>query len=240
MCAGNKKDTVSQPDYNHAFRDGMVAEYTIQSDDGAEIVARYTLHLHTIGELVVTSGHILACDPMFLFEIPPFADTVPPGRYPVILSVAALPSGDQRVACALLRLSERAAVRWEMATPQGQTLSALSPGEVFGYPVDFATGCFTDADAIATLEANEATRMDVADESKQFYDRLDDMQDKTYLPTWSWADLIVDETTGVNVIAFSSGFGDGFYTSYWGYDAAGQRVALVTDFGVLDESWHSR
>jgi hypothetical protein len=231
---------VSQPDYNQTFRDGMVAEYTIQSDDGTEIVARYTLHLHTIGELVVTSGHILACDPMFLFAIPPFADTFPSGRYPVILSVAALPSGDQRVACALLRLSERTAVRWEMATLQGQTLSALSPGEVFGYPVDFATGCFTDADVPAMLEANEATRTDVADESKQFYDRLDDMQDKTYLPTWSWADLIVDETTGANVIAFSSGFGDGFYSSYWGYDAADQRVALVTDFGVLDESWLAR
>jgi hypothetical protein len=240
MCAGSKKDTVSQPDYNQAFRDGMVAEYTIQSDDGTEIAERYTLHPHTIGELVVTSGHILACDPMFLFEIPPFADIVPPGRYPVVLSVAALPSGDQRVACALLRLSERAAVRWEMATPRGQTLSALTAGEVFGYPVDFATGCFTDADAPATLEANEAKRTDVADESKQFYDRLDDMQDKTYLPTWSWADLIVDETTGANIIAFSSGFGDGFYTSYWGYDAADQRVALVTDFGVLDKSWLAR
>lgn len=36
-------------------------------------------------------------------------------------------------------------------------------------------------------------------------------------------------------IAFSSGRGDGFYPSYWGYDAAGQRVALVTDCRVLGE-----
>jgi len=81
---------LSQPDYNQAFRDGAIADYTIQNDDGSEIAERYTLHLHTIGDLVVTSGHILACDPMFLFETPPFADTVPPGRYPLILSVAAL------------------------------------------------------------------------------------------------------------------------------------------------------
>jgi hypothetical protein len=32
----------------------------------------------------------------------------------------------------------------------------------------------------------------------------------------------------------SSGWGDGSYPSFWGYDAGGQRVALVTDFGVLD------
>jgi hypothetical protein len=30
--------------------------------------------------------------------------------------------------------------------------------------------------------------------------------------------------------------GDGSYPSYWGHDLTGQRVALVTDFGVLDAS----
>jgi len=45
----------------------------------------------------------------------------------------------------------------------------------------------------------------------------------------------VDETTGVNIIAFSSGWGDSCYASYWGYDAAKQRVALMTDFGVLTD-----
>lgn len=45
----------------------------------------------------------------------------------------------------------------------------------------------------------------------------------------------MDETTGVNIIAFSSGWGDSCYASYWGYDAAKQRVALMTDFGVLTD-----
>jgi hypothetical protein len=45
----------------------------------------------------------------------------------------------------------------------------------------------------------------VTDESDQFYDRLDDVQDKTYLLAWSWGDLILDEATGANIIAFSSG-----------------------------------
>lgn len=38
-----------------------------------------------------------------------------------------------------------------------------------------------------------------------------------------------------NMIAFQTGFGDGFYGSYWGYDAAGEIVALVADFAVLPE-----
>ncbi len=227
------------PDYSRAFHDGVDITYTLQNDTGS-VAERYTLHVHTMGELVVTSGHILACDPELMFETPSFADTVPPGRYPVILSVAEMPSRDQRVAYALLRLSEHAAVRWEMAAPQGQTLRALKPGEAFGYSVDFGTGCFMDIDVPRELVAQEAARTDITDESAQFYVRLDDMQHKTYLPTWSWADLVVDETTGANIITFSSGWGDGYYPSYWGYDAADQRVALVTDFGVLDQSWLAR
>ena len=34
---------------------------------------------------------------------------------------------------------------------------------------------------------------------------------------------------------FSSGWGDGFYTSWWGLNAAGEVVELVTDFELLVE-----
>ncbi len=43
----------------------------------------------------------------------------------------------------------------------------------------------------------------------------------------------VDEATGANIIAFSSGWGDGCYASYWGYDADGKIACLITDFGVF-------
>jgi hypothetical protein len=133
---------VSQPDYSQAFQDGLVVEYS-DDEEGVE-VETYTVHLHTLGELVVTSGQIVACDPLAIPEMPPFADTVPLGRYPVIVSVAELPSGDQRIAFALLRLGGRPVTRWEIAGPQGKALSTLQPGHVFVYPVDAGTGCFMD------------------------------------------------------------------------------------------------
>ncbi len=37
----------------------------------------------------------------------------------------------------------------------------------------------------------------------------------------------------MNVIACFSGYGDGFYPSWWGYDEAKGICALVTDFFVL-------
>ena len=38
-----------------------------------------------------------------------------------------------------------------------------------------------------------------------------------------------------NVIAFHSGDGDGIYATYASLDAAGQVVAVVTEFGVVPE-----
>jgi Protein of unknown function (DUF4241) len=35
-------------------------------------------------------------------------------------------------------------------------------------------------------------------------------------------------------VIFSSGFGDGYYASYFGYDGEGELVALMTDFLVVD------
>jgi hypothetical protein len=51
----------------------------------------------------------------------------------------------------------------------------------------------------------------------------------------SWANVCVDEERGVNIIAFESGWGDGGYPSYFGYDENEQVVCLITEFGVLDE-----
>jgi hypothetical protein len=41
------------------------------------------------------------------------------------------------------------------------------------------------------------------------------------------------QPTGANQIAFSTGHGDGFYASYWGYDGTDDIVCLVTDFDIL-------
>ncbi len=47
-------------------------------------------------------------------------------------------------------------------------------------------------------------------------------------------DVVVDEATGANVIGFSSGFGDGAYPSWFGLDAGGAPIVLLTDFAILE------
>lgn len=205
---------------SEAFQDGL----QIEDPDFGNI----TLQHHTLGDLVLTSGNVVACDPFVFPEAPPFVVQVFPGRYPVIVSVAVFAeNNDQRVAYALLKLSEQMPVRWEMATCEGQDISKLKKNQIFCYPVDAGTGCFMDAEAGQRLQQG-------GDDETDFADRLMEAFDQTYAHTWSRANITIDAGTGANVIAFSSGWGDGCYASYWGYDEDNTIVCLVTDFGVLE------
>jgi len=207
------------------------------------------------GDLTLTTGYVVACDPFSLDDRPSaFTEQVPAGRHPVLLSVAHYDDGDQRVACALLRFSDSVAVRWNLATTAAQDRATLKPGETFGYSVDAGTGCFTDRTVIESLLADAgaldletlpmfATEGDmhpspdyvakvnaVSDYFQEFNDQLlQELGQTNYL----FANVTVDIADSANIIAFSSGWGDGRYASFFGYDMQGEPVCLVTDFQVL-------
>ena len=199
-----------------------LAEGTRAAEDGESV----SLSLHALGDLVMPTGQIFACDPFLVSpDEGPFTRTVPPGRYPVLVNVARMQSYDERVAYAIVRVADTPPVRWELALLPGHDASELGDDEFFGYGVDSGTGCFMDAFAAERLEARAAEIGDNQD--------LEDEMVKTYVHTWAWVDFVLDPDTGANVIAFSSGWGDGMYPSYWGLDETGAVVCLVTDFGVL-------
>ncbi|HEY0171815.1 MAG TPA: DUF4241 domain-containing protein [Pyrinomonadaceae bacterium] len=198
-------------------------------DEGKEVateIGRVSLRVKPAGDLTVTSGRVVACDPLVSPDVEPFDRRVPAGTFPVILSVAHFEDEDRRVAAAMLRFAERAPASWELALRPGEELSALTEGEVFGYPVDSDTGCFMDAEAARLLLSG-------ADE-QAFADAIIVEMDETYEDTWSWANVELDAGAGHNVVAFSTGVGDGLYASYFGLDEGGRVVCLVTDFSLFE------
>lgn len=208
-----------KPDLSEAF----IESRQVETEFGL-----LTLNCHTIGELVVLSGEIVACDPLvFYSDADAFTLRIKPGSYPVVLSIASFhENGDQRVAYAKLQLSEKASVKWEMALIEGQDVSKLKDDEMFGYPVDSGTGCFLDK-TTATILADQL------EEDDDFDQYLIDEMEKHYVDTWDWGNFCLDPATGSNLITFKSGLGDGVYASFWGYDENGDVTCLVTDFGVL-------
>lgn len=182
-----------------------------------------------IGKLVLTSGKLVACDPLTLADSEPFTINFLPGFYPVVLSVAHIQKNNaQRVAYAMLCLSEQTPVRWEMATKLNEDISSLKEGEFFGYGVDSGIGCFMDADAAQIIDDSIYAETEEEILIYQLSERLEQNKCRT----WCWADMRVDEGSQANVIAFSSGWGDGIYATYFGYDPEDNIVCVVTDFNL--------
>jgi len=177
------------------------------------------LECRTIGELHLPSGRVVACDPLVEPDARPFEVAAAPGRYPVVLGIARLPGGDERIAAAWLRLADGTPVRWEPAALHGRP-----DLEEPAYGVDSGTGAFVSAEAAPLLAA--ALDGDFADE-------VATAMDANYVDTRNWAVLPVPGSAELNFAAFSSGMGDGAYASYWGRDAEGRPVCLLTDFDIL-------
>ena len=205
--------------------------YSKLLQDGLELRSDWgnaNLRCHKMGDLVTPHGKIVACDPFVFPETPAFSVQLSPGRYPVLLSVATFGGRDQRVAYAAVLIRDGHPHHWEVALLPGQDVGSLEPGEMFCYGVDSGTGCFMDPRASEVL----TERMN---DDEDYAQTLIAEMDKTYVHTWSWANLEIDPSNNANLIAFSSGLGDGCYPSYFGFDEQNNPMMLVTDFGVFND-----
>jgi hypothetical protein len=198
------------------------ADYLALALETQRQVKDLTLAHRQVGDLSLPTGQLVACDPFVFTELEPFTLPLPRGKFPVILSVAQIAT-DQRVAFASIRFGPRAPVAWDMLTVGDQDTSALEENEFFGYPVDAGTGCFIDRSAGRIF--NDRMR-----EDDGFYETMIAEMQKTYRHTWSWLDMRFGDA---NLVAFSSGYGDGIYATYAGFDADGEVPIVVTDFGVV-------
>ncbi|WP_343717399.1 DUF4241 domain-containing protein [Inquilinus sp.] len=175
------------------------------------------------GDIEIPSGRIVVCDPFACEPGIPFTKAVPTGRFPVQLAVTRTPSGEQRVAYARILFSARPAVRWEMALPPGESLDGSQTDYNFGFPVENGTGSFMDAAVQGPYLAAAAD----PSTKRQLTAALNAHQ--TSGVTW-----LVRPFGPGSVAMFSTGFGDGYYISYFGLDDAGRIVSLTADLGVIE------
>ena len=199
------------------------------------------LSVLNLGNLNVTSGQLVVCDPLVnLGDTSPFARQIPAGQYPVNIAVADNTEMGERYALAWLELSAKRAERWELAYTLAveSKVSTLKDDEYFGVPVDAGLGCFCDHQAQLAYARFSADFMAKNPEANMYDDyfaaefkknaiKQDDPND-----IGDWLNYTVPNTNN-NVIMFHSGFGDGYYPCYWGLDKNGQLTALVIDFQVF-------
>jgi hypothetical protein len=175
-----------------------------------------------IGALPVPDGKLLACEPFQIHDPRRYTVAVPPGTYPVFISIAAAPDGtDQRVAYAWVRLRQGAPARWEPARTR--------PGEEVSVGVDSGIACFTSAAAAARLVVG-CDRGGRWGYNEPLSDTLVKAMDEVWRDTRGWA--VIEAGQGGRLAAFSSGFGDGVYPVYRALDSRGRRLAVAMVFFV--------
>jgi hypothetical protein len=224
-------DLLQAPFYTRAFAPDFVATADDSLPGESPRPVKIYFRVTELGNLKVTSGKVVSADPFVSTDQQPLALDVPPGEYPVRIAVLQGTMGRGRVAFARVDISDRPVVRWETAKPADMQRDAENPDGTWSLNIDSGVAAFFDQDAgRATSDAVNA--------------------DETFFDTWlengqnagikdkgaSGAFRLAIDVGPANVVAFDAGWGEGAYTVYAGFDAAGNLAALLADFDILDWS----
>ena len=181
------------------------------------------------GKINLPSGQLVACDPILTSDMLPFTVNFPAGDFPVYVHKER-ESGC--IAYVEIAFNQDAVTRWEMALTEGQNLKELAKEEIFGYPVESGMGCFMDVQTQAALNKLELDLYNKKGDDfegiyaeffhSHFFDTKGAIDQFAFLKPSS-------DISGT-IFAFETGYGEGFYASYIGYNEKGQVAKIVTEF----------
>jgi hypothetical protein len=182
------------------------------------------LYSVSIGKLSIESGKLIACDPIVMHDVKPFLQNFPIGEFPVQLSIAKI-DNDERVAFARISFSDNPVTKWEFALHEGQKKIPIDSETFYGYGVDSGIGLFIDKDAKDAFD-------DLSNNDQNIWvDVFSKEMAKNYRNTWQYILYKFDDHS---LASFSTGYGDGTYATYVGYDEKGNVCRLLTDFEIVD------
>jgi hypothetical protein len=211
--------------------------------DGLFVVGTRTFNLATIncGELLLPSGHLVACDPFAAMRLTGNAEVVvPKGRFPVVVTIADVSEAQNgshtREAYATLVVREEAEAVRRLLVPlaPGEQEPVLEPDQYHGFVVDAGTACFVDASCLETAMPPETRWEALFDDGSpsSWFSRMDDPD---HIRDGIANIELPRATSGENLILFHSGWGDGVYPLVAGYASSGELLAVHIDFMVIPD-----
>lgn len=197
-----------------------------------------------IGDVSLPTGEILACDPLVeLGEAKAYIQKTPVGKYPV--RIAVVPSEDygDRYACVKVEFSKNTPVVYELAvTGEEEKMDEAAEDEYYGFGVDAGMGCVADKksqdeyikywnkleDGEADNPYDDIFEELLAESAKQF--------PKYQRTGGDWANWTIPDTD-LNIPVFASGWGDGYYPCYFGYDEKGELCGFYILFIDIEKEY---
>ncbi|MEC5157743.1 DUF4241 domain-containing protein [Chryseobacterium sp. MP_3.2] len=181
------------------------------------------------GMIHLPTGKIVACDPVLTNDMKEFNIHFPTGDFPVLIHKE---RESNCVAYVEIVFGSEEIKEWKLATTEDQHVADLKKEEIFGYPVESGMGSFMDVETQDDLNQLEqklfhrkgAEFMGIYEEffHVHFFDENGAID--------QFALLKPDEEKSGNILAFETGYGEGFYASYIGFGVDNQPLKLISEF----------
>lgn len=182
-----------------------------------------------VGEVDLPTGNIVVADPLAYLGTGRFSPVmniaVLPGTYPVQVSIYRDDYVGIRMCTARLKVKDSDAVRYELAVPTEETASAKSAdGVLSGFAVDAGMISFCDVQVEEEyrqfLSEFHSKNKDANHYDDYFAALFADSFNKLPAYQREGGDFIewAVPKTGNRMVMVASGFGDGFYQCFFGYD----------------------
>lgn len=213
-------------------------EFELHYDLDDEMNAQELVEIHA-GDVNLPTGKIIVTDPFFSMEQLPFSRTVEPDKYPVYIYMAEIDELHHRIAYAKIKFRPEEATKWILALTEDLTkeeLDELDEDEFYGFPVESGLACFLDQET-NTAFVEKMDELQEKNPEANYYDEVLAEEFKAYSgknkfsrELGDWNDHRPNKDSDNNVIMFASGWGEGYYPTYWGLNENGDTIELVIDF----------
>ena len=228
-----------------SIKDKLACKTDLDAHFTEKVIGNREVDVLDIGAVHFPSGTIFACDPLVeLEDTPPFIQTIPAGTYPVKICVVPSEKYGDRYACVKVEVSREKPVRYELGMVGNEDLDEeLGEDEYFGFGVDAGMGCVADIQTQAAFKTYWAKRLEEDPDIDPYNDLFCDLLEenakacpKYQLSHGDWLNWTVPDTD-CNLPIFASGWGDGYYPVYFGYDAKGKVCAVYVRFIDIEASY---
>ena len=231
-----------------SIKDKLACKTDLDAHFTEKVIGNREVDVLDIGAVHFPSGTIFACDPLVeLEDTPPFIQTIPAGTYPVKICVVPSEKYGDRYACVKVEVSREKPVRHELGMVGNENLdAALGDDDYFGFGVDAGMGCIADIQTQAAFKTYWAKRLEEDPDIDPYNDLFCDLLEENAKahPKYQgdcgdWLNWTVPDTD-CNLPIFASGWGDGYYPVYFGYDAKGKVCAVYVRFIDIEASYREQ
>ena len=198
-----------------------------------------------IGEVNLPTGEILTCDPLVeLGEAKTYIQKTPVGKFPVKICVVPSEDYGDRYACVKVEFSKNKPVVYELAvTGNEEEMDEAKEDEYYGFGVDTGMGCVADKKTQdeyvkywKKLEEEEGADNPYDDIFEELLEESFKKSPKYQRDCGDWTNFIIPDSD-LNIPVFASGWGDGYYPCYFGYDEKGELCGFYIHFIDIEREY---